>query len=67
MAHDEKMLCPFKKGVDRELNRKTGKVEFTERFMPCAGTRCMAYRDGYPPRCLRLEESGQKPPRTFTR
>lgn len=66
MAHDEKMLCPFKKGVDRELNRKTYKVELKERFMPCAGFRCMAYRDGYPPRCARLDEA-QKPPRTLTR
>ena len=57
MAHDEKMLCPFKKGTARELNRKTGKVELTERFMPCAGTRCMAFRDGHPPRCTRLDET----------
>jgi len=56
MAHEEKMLCPFKKGITRELNRKTGKVEFTERFMLCAGERCMAYTGGFNKRCLRLED-----------
>lgn len=50
------MLCPFKKGITRELNRKTGKVEFTERFMLCAGERCMAYTGGFSKRCLRLED-----------
>lgn len=57
MANDEKMLCPFKKGITRELNRKTGKVELTERFMPCAGERCMAYTGGINKRCLRLEDA----------
>ena len=56
MAHEEKMLCPFKKGITRELNRKTGKVELTERFMPCAGERCMAWGGSYKQTCLRLED-----------
>lgn len=49
MAHEEKMLC-------RELNRKTGKVAFTERFMPCAEERCMAWGGSYKKNCLRLED-----------
>lgn len=56
MAHEEKMLCPFKKGITRELNRKTGKVELTERFMPCAGERCMAWGGSHKKNCLRLED-----------
>lgn len=56
MANEEKMLCPFKKGITRELNRKTGKVELTERFMPCAGERCMAWGGSYKKNCLRLED-----------
>ncbi len=56
MAHEEKILCPFKKGVTRELNRKTGKVELTERFMPCAKERCMAWGSGFKRNCLRLED-----------
>lgn len=67
MAHDEKMLCPFKKGFCRNQNLRTGEMDTTERFMPCAGERCMAYRPGHPPRCIRLEDPGQKPPRTLTR
>lgn len=52
----ESKLCPFKKAVSRIMERKTGKVETTERFMNCAGERCMAYnlRNGG---CRRLEES----------
>lgn len=58
MAHEEKMLCPFKKVVTRELNRKTGKVEITERFLPCAGERCMAYIGRVAkPDCKRLGDS----------
>lgn len=56
MANEEKMLCPFKKVVTREVNRKTGKVEITERFLPCAGERCMAYIGrAFNPDCKRME------------
>ena len=58
MANEEKMLCPFKKVVTREVNRKTGKVEITERFLPCAGERCMAYiGKAFKPDCKRLGDS----------
>ncbi len=46
-------LCPFKKIVEREYNGRTGKGTFNERFAPCAGERCMAYRSG---QCRRLED-----------
>lgn len=37
-------LCPFKKIIERDYSGKTGKATINERFAPCAGERCMAYR-----------------------
>ena len=37
-------LCPFKKIIERDYSDKTGKTTINERFAPCAGERCMAYR-----------------------
>jgi len=49
-------LCPFKKIVERDYDGKSGKATINERFAPCAGERCMAYKGtgehGY---CIRLE------------
>lgn len=56
MNKDQKSkLCPFKKIVERDYSGHTGKGTFNERFAPCAGERCMAYRFG---QCRRME--GQK-------
>lgn len=38
------ILCPFKKIVEREYSGKIGITTINERFAPCAGERCMAYR-----------------------
>lgn len=38
------ILCPFKKIIERDYSGKTGKGTVNERFAPCAGERCMAYR-----------------------
>ena len=51
------ILCPFKKIVEREYSGKTGITTINERFAPCAGERCMAYRGS---RCLRVESEKQK-------
>lgn len=49
-------LCPFKKIIERDYSGKTGKGTINERFAPCAGERCMAFKgagkSGY---CKRLE------------
>ena len=50
-------LCPFKKIIERDYSGKTGKGTINERFAPCAGERCMAYRGS---RCLRVESEKQK-------
>jgi len=51
------MLCPFKKAITREQDKRTGKVEIRERFEPCARDRCMAYRPGIAGRCARMEDA----------
>ena len=40
-------LCPFKKIIERDYSGKTGKTTINERFAPCAGERCMAYRSPF--------------------
>lgn len=66
MSKDKKQprLCPFKKIIEKDYSGKTGKATINERFAPCAGERCMAYRVpnyGYgesgDPTCKRLEGS----------
>ncbi len=53
---DKKKLCPFKKAVERDYNGHRGSTTLKERFEPCAGERCMAFKgagkSGY---CKRLE------------
>lgn len=39
-------LCPFKKITERDQDGYKGKTVLNERFAPCAGDRCMAYRPG---------------------
>lgn len=52
-AGTKSKLCPFKKIVSRDYNGHSGRTVLNERFAPCAGDRCMAYRkDG---KCARSE------------
>lgn len=54
MKREEKSrLCPFKKITEREQDGFKGKTITNERFAPCAGDRCMAYRTCG--KCARLE------------
>ena len=60
--NQQSRLCPFKKIIERDYSGKTGKTTINERFAPCAGERCMAYRvpkyglgEGGDPICKRLE------------
>lgn len=46
-------LCPFKKITERDQDGYKGKAINNERFAPCAGDRCMAYRSSG--KCARLE------------
>lgn len=48
-------LCPFKKITEKSNNDYRGKTVINERFAPCAGERCMAYRPGG--KCTRSEGS----------
>lgn len=50
-------LRPFKKIVERDYSGHTGKGTYNERFAPCAGDRCMAYRSGH---CQRLENGNRR-------
>lgn len=54
-AGSKTKLCPFKKIVERDQDGFRGKVILNERFAPCAGERCVAYRPGG--KCARLEGS----------
>ena len=38
-------LCPFKKIIERDYSGKSCKSTFNERFAPCAGERCMAFKE----------------------
>ncbi len=46
-------LCPFKKIIEKSHSDNTGITTTNERFAPCAGERCMAYRHGG--KCTRSE------------
>lgn len=46
-------LCPFKKITEREHDGFKGRTTTNERFAPCAGDRCIAYRPSG--KCARLE------------
>ena len=52
-------LCLFKKIIEKDYSGKTGKATINERFAPCAGERCMAYKQPIcstgTPTCNRLE------------
>ena len=50
---EKSRLCPFKKITEREQDGFKGKTITNERFAPCAGDRCMAYRTCG--KCARLE------------
>lgn len=52
-AGTKSKLCPFKKIIGRDYNGNSGRTVLNERFAPCAGDRCMAYRPNG--RCARLE------------
>ena len=51
---DSKKLCPFKKDIERSIEKRSGKVTMRERFAPCAKEKCMAY-DRHREQCRRLE------------
>ena len=52
-AGTKSKLCPFKRIAERDYNGHSGRIVINERFAPCAGERCMAYRlNG---KCARLE------------
>lgn len=54
--NEKKMLCPFKKLVEREYNGNAGTITIRERFAYCAGKRCMAhYQIAGREMCRRLE------------
>lgn len=49
-------LCPFRRTLVRSHKRTAqGEMQetYTDRFGHCAGTSCMAYKNGH---CLRLEK-----------
>lgn len=46
-------LCPYKKITEKEQDGFKGRTITNERFAPCAGDRCMAYRPGG--KCARSE------------
>lgn len=53
----ESRLCPFRRSLMRNHKRAAqGDMQetYTDRFGHCAGTSCMAYKNGH---CLRLEKS----------
>ncbi len=53
----ESRLCPFRRSLMRSHKRTSqGDMQetYTDHFGHCAGTSCMAYKNGH---CLRLEKS----------